>query len=191
MGELSWERTGEETSFCPFSTREEVGGSTSCFSADRELSVLALCTQLKPWKFWLNPETQLPSSKSVSAMCQILCFSQTSTLPFSENWWNQGSYTYYTDEEVEDQPSETWCQSKCCRTDNQKDVTLRICSIKMVPRPLCSVTPQHVLCEWYHLELGNLRSPVWAWAETLSRCNRPCLSWQFCTLVHNISMLLV
>lgn len=134
MGELSWERTGEDTSLCPFCTREEVGGSTSSCSADRELSVLELCTQLKSWKFWLIPETQLPSSKSVSAMRQILCFSQTSSLPFSENWWNQGSYTYYTDEEVENQHSETWCWSRCCRTGNRKDVTVRQCSIKMVPR---------------------------------------------------------
>lgn len=42
MGELSWERTGEETSFCPFFAREEAGASTSCCSA--EVNVLALCT---------------------------------------------------------------------------------------------------------------------------------------------------
>ena len=189
MGELSWERTGEETSFCPFSTREETGASTSCCSADRELSVLALCTELKPWKFWLHPETQLPGSKSVSAMCQILCFSQTSSLPFSENGWNQGSYTNCTDEEVEDQPSETWGQSKCGRTDKRRNGA----EMWYPDGSQAFMFHNSTVCSLWTVSsrVGQFEEPCVGWAETLSRCNRPCLSWQFCTPVHNISMLLV
>ena len=82
MGKQSW---FDVTLFLPSSDREEVAGSTSSCSKDRDLSVLALCT-----------EPRLSYARHCAFQRHPVYLSQ-------ETDDAKDSYTHFTDEETEDQ----------------------------------------------------------------------------------------